>query len=246
MIVTTEAGADAARYNRIATSDARGDFQLPPDIPWGTLSARAGQHDQGIALWGPRPTEPGSVVQVNLKLEDGARLTGLVRQEDGSPARGAHVLIVNPEGERGERAETVTGPDGRYRLAALAPGWARGAAGSSSSPRFEDGYTRVQLIAGQESTLDLRVPAETSIRGLVRLADGRPGGGALVLAGASGQKPWAEQARRALAGSDGAFQIEGLARGRRYHLWIDLPGHTGAHLTDIAAGASDVRVSLSR
>jgi ketol-acid reductoisomerase len=52
------------------------------------------------------------------------------------------------------------------------------------------------------------------------------------------KKPWPERARRALAGADGTFRLEGLAAGRTYHLWADLPGHPTAHNADIAAGGS--------
>jgi hypothetical protein len=244
VMVTTESSVDGGRYNRIATSDASGNFQLPPDIPWGSLSARASA-DNGIALFGPRPTEPGADVHLDLELESGASLIGLVRRADGSPAEGAYVAAINPEGERGERADVVAGPDGRYRLTALAPGWVRVAASASTKPRLDDGFQRVQVTAGQELTLDLRVPDPAGIRGIVRLSDGKPGSGALVLAGTSADKPWPEQARRVLAGTDGTFQLEGLARGRPYHLWVDLPGHRTSHLANVPGGTNHVQVSLS-
>jgi hypothetical protein len=243
-MVTTESGADGGRYNRIATSDASGSFQLPPDVPWGSLSARASA-DDGIAMFGPRPTEPGADVHLDLELESGASLTGLVRRADGSPTGAAYVAALNPEGERGERADVVVGPDGRYRLSALAPGWVRVAASASTKPRLDDGFQRVQLTAGQEVTLNLHVPDPASIRGIVRLSDGKPGSGALVLAGTSADKPWPEQARRVLAGTDGTFQLEGLARGRPYHLWVDFPGHRTSHLANIPGGTNHVQVSLS-
>jgi RNA polymerase sigma factor (sigma-70 family) len=244
VIVTTEAGADGGRYNRIATSDVRGEFQLPPDIPWGTLFARASAAD-AIALFGPHSTEPGAQVELDLALETGAALAGLVRRADGTPAAGAHVAVISPEGARGERAAAVAGPDGRYRLTGLAPGWARVAASAWANPRLDDGFERVQLAAGQDVDLDLRVPASANIRGVVRLVDGRPAAGALVLAGSTNDKPWPEQARRAVAAADGTFQLDGLVRGRSYHLWVDLPGHATAHRANVAAG-TDVGVSLAR
>jgi hypothetical protein len=246
VMATTDAGGGAQRYNRIATTNAAGEFQMPPDIPWGDLSLRAGGQDRGISLWGPQRTAPGAAVRVSLRLGPGASLAGRVRHEDGSPAAGARVLVVNPDGDRGEGALTVADSEGRYQLTALAPGWARAAASVLPPPRFEDGSARVQLIPGQQATLDLRMPRPASIRGLVRLPDGRPGIGALVLAAVSPTKPWAEQARRALADDDGGFQIDGLASGRRYHVWVDLPGYATGHLPEVPAGAAGATVVLTR
>jgi RNA polymerase sigma factor (sigma-70 family) len=245
VVATTDAGGGAERYNRIATTDASGDFQLPPDIPWGVLSLRAGRPDDGLALWGPQPTKPGAVVNVSLRLGEGAGLTGIVRNDDGSPAAGARILVVNPEGGNGDRAQVVAGADGRYRLAALAPGWARAAAGRGEPPRLEEGFTRVQLTEGQEATLDLRLPRSASLRGQVHLPDGRPGAGALVLASTSSTKPWPEQARRTLADDDGRFQLDGLAHGRSYNLWVDLPGYPTERRGSATAGGADIVVSFS-
>jgi RNA polymerase sigma-70 factor (ECF subfamily) len=246
VVAMTERGVEGedAHYTRIATADDGGNFRMPPDVPWGVLSLRAEQKQTGIALWGPRAVEPGAVIRVSLRLEEGARLTGLVRIGDGAPAAGAKVLVVSPDGEHGMTAEAVAAADGRYSLRALAPGWAKAAASVSSAPRFEDGSARIQLAAGEEARLDLEAPRPAAIRGFARLPDGRPAAGALLLAGRTARKPWPERARRTVAGADGAFQIDDLAGGRSYHLWADLPGHS-AHVADVAAGATGVIVPLT-
>ena len=100
-------GRPASAVRVIATTDVGREAELQPHHNYvcprrfqrrsptspGALSLRASRKDDGLALSGPQPTQPGATVNVNLRLGEGARVTGIVRTQDGSPAPGVRNLI---------------------------------------------------------------------------------------------------------------------------------------------------------
>ncbi|HEX8144366.1 MAG TPA: carboxypeptidase-like regulatory domain-containing protein [Pyrinomonadaceae bacterium] len=101
---------------------------------------------------------------------DVATLTGRVVSADGTPVRGASVLLTPADGNRGRlsrgRLISVTGGDGRFIIAA-APGEYRAVAWVGLPPSDEEALRalaerapRVSLQAGERKDLDLSAPGE--------------------------------------------------------------------------------------
>jgi protocatechuate 3,4-dioxygenase beta subunit len=105
--------------------DRDGQFLLR-DLPPGTYTLRASARGHATAFRGGvviSLDEQGSAVR--LVLDEGAGFEGRVHEENGRGIAGARVIAVAlpSNGEvRVDRVETLSGPDGAYRLDVLVPG----------------------------------------------------------------------------------------------------------------------------
>ena len=238
---TATPGARDVSRGSLATSEATGRFVFR-GLDAGGLTLRAEHPQLGVAAWGPEVVRAGEVKSVTLRLNAGGTLVGTLMYRDGLPAAGATVSVRSPE-QRGLVAHATAGPDGRFAVRGILPGWARVAAHRSPTPRFEESSTRIELAQGQSSTLALTIPRAARVRGTVLLADGRPAVAALVLASTRDTKPLPTHHLRATADPDGRFTLDDLDAGSVYHLWAEMPGQ-GAEVSGIPAGAEGVILKL--
>jgi RNA polymerase sigma factor (sigma-70 family) len=245
--------ADRAASSERATADDQGRFQFTRLGP-GDLTLRA-RHRGEIARIQPQPVAGGERRELVLRLAAGARVSGVVTWDDGSPAEGIRILSL--QGGWGIEGDEVvrTAADGSFTVGPFAGGTVNVVAQSPGGSVGWGGPTRpdqaeVKLSEGeQKAGIRLVVSRRArSIRGLVVDLRGGPLAGASVsaaleVAGRSFKR--AAQSRRTLTANDGSFSIDDLPAGV-YTLFAGHPDHADAARTGVAAGATDVRLTLGR
>ncbi|MCP3914930.1 MAG: sigma-70 family RNA polymerase sigma factor [bacterium] len=172
-----------------ATTDAAGAFEIEG-------APRRLHHLQAFAVgWQParRAIESADdVVQIELELAAGARVTGVVHHADGSPASNVRVWeVMLGTGPRDRLPHARTDALGRYELTGLAPGRHRIFATDPSQPsRFA--ATVLEADLERESVWDAVLEAVQPLRLHVVEADGEPVPAAKVIVVASdvGTVPW--------------------------------------------------------
>jgi hypothetical protein len=242
----------AGRTAPATTTSADGRFRFQ-GIDAGRVTIRVEKEGVGATSWVEKRIPPGAVRELILRLEAAAGLTGLVRFEDGRPAPGAVVYVEYPESRRrffdGHGREhvasrAVAGPDAIYAISGLDPGAVRVTASRAGGALRTRQVPTVSLTAGEQKSLDLVVPRAQSIAGQVRLPDGRPAAGALVLVDATGSPPPLAFARRGMADQDGHFAVGDLDAGQTYTVRAEQPGHAGARVPAVPAGTEALRLEL--
>ncbi len=172
--------------------------------------------------------DPGVAVLHDIRLDDGAVLTGRVRREDGAALGGA-VVRIDVDGGRRARERVagrtaVSHPDGSYRLGGLP----HGVAVSLLAEHAEFAPARRgpwHLLPGQVQEIDLVLRRGARLVGRVEDPDGRPIEDARVRWGPVRPEDERElsdafradallRARALRADAGGAFVIEDLAPGR--------------------------------
>ncbi|MEM1451185.1 MAG: carboxypeptidase regulatory-like domain-containing protein [Planctomycetota bacterium] len=201
----------AVRHSR---TDTRGQFHFA-DLPGGELQVTAtvpgrpeAKAEATVAL-----PEGGSVDGIELTLEHGVPITGVVRAPDGSPATGVFVQVAG--GEDQPRIRARSGAGGRFELLGVTEDMGEVelftivASYNWSHPDAPlGGGSFVTARAGDtDVVMELRSPVTMS--GRVETADGRPAASVQVLAyRAGGARVPAAVLARATTDADGAFELE--------------------------------------
>jgi hypothetical protein len=191
--------------------------------------------------------QAGDVAIVEMRIDEGIDVTGVVVDDQGTPAPGAEIW-VDTEGTRSFGLFLVAHADarGRFHIDDL---WAVGigarAEGYAPSPTRR--FWGARHGSREEITLTLGATG-AGVRGRVVDATGSPVGGALVLIGAwwgsARELPDGTQGEDALpvllvTGDDGSFASEGLASGRT-HVTIRARGHGAVRVVrDVGSTSGD-------
>jgi protocatechuate 3,4-dioxygenase beta subunit len=184
-------------------SDAAGRFAFRGLAP-GEYDLDAGADGLGTALRRGLTVAAGDRFELTLTLSGTGAVEGTVTDGAGGPVAGARLRGGTLWGTLGEvDAEAISGDDGRYRLAGLAPGRVRvegrrpGAASSSSA--------LVLVEEGRTARADLTLAATGALEGTVRRRSGAPAADGVRVAVAGG--PGASMAR-----GGGALEVEAGGR----------------------------------
>ncbi|RMG16709.1 MAG: carboxypeptidase regulatory-like domain-containing protein, partial [Planctomycetota bacterium] len=188
-------------------SDADGRYRLE-DLPPGAVTLFARSEDYGLSARGDATVLAGSLAPLDLALDEGPRIEGVLRDRRGEPLAGLRVVARSRIGDAVRRSEP-TGPDGRYRIERLYPG--RYAVevlrGRRRGPSAALARAEVEAPGGV-ALRDFVVPTPALLAGRLRDERGRPVVGVSVYAIAG-------QEVRGQARSDdrGRFRCEGLPAG---------------------------------
>jgi hypothetical protein len=163
---------------------------------------------------------PGEVVTgVEIRLEAGAAVRGVVVDSGGVPVSGAQVFpgeVPQDQWSRENSGGTTTDSNGIFELTSLAPDVARiGAYHSKYPPSSVD----VSLAAGQTTQVEIILTDGGSIEGTVRL------GGKPITAQVYAGRSDGSQGQNAATDANGVYTLGGLAEGE-YHISasIQIPG----------------------
>jgi hypothetical protein len=236
-----------------ATADPQGHFKLTRLGP-GKLSLYARRGDEAVGLDDQR-LRGEEHKEVTLKLQPGARVSGVVTWDDGSPAPDMKVTGMQRGGGRGQGGEARTAADGSFTVGpfsggdvsvAVMPPGERVTWSSMARPEQVD----LELVAGEHRTgIKLVAPKRGgSIGGVVLGPDSQPVAGAAVSVSAERDGrayKGGMDSNRSVSGPDGAFVIEALKKGT-YTLWASSPDTAEAQRTGVASGTKDVRIQLGR
>ena len=232
-------------------------------VPAGVgLAVRVAHDEAAPARVTVAPLLAGTTGRVEVPLDGGGAIAGVVTDGDSAPIAGARVAaftsgrafgfddeeVRSCEADASGRFRLVGVPEGRFIVRADADGWLE----SSRS-------TEVDITAGEEHTgLVIELGRGASIAGSVLDPEGAPAAGIVVEAlfdVAHIFGPSSLNATRGIHGSattrgDGSFEISGLGRGpfsiraTRESNGVGLPDET-ARLDGVQPGAEDITLSLA-
>lgn len=175
LIVRPEADPRGARAFELVTSDAEGLVRVVPIHP-GPVRVEA---DRGGEARGE--VRAGAETQLELLLDPGLELEGLVTDPAGLPLAGAEILLVAEAADwLAPRVVARTGANGSYAVRDVQPDFSVTArAGRLAQALLEPlrgrtGRVRIDFTLGHEGA---------GLRGIVRDARGAPVAGALVAVG---------------------------------------------------------------
>lgn len=180
---------------------------------------------------------------IELVLQPGAVVEGVVTTPDGTPAIGARVGVAS-EGDGGMMRSFFMGVtsdgDGRYRLGGVEPGRRTVTAQLDG---FERGVGELEVVPG-ENRLDLRLGAGQQVSGRVTGPRGEPVAGAAVRLALPGERWWSRHG--ATADDAGAFSIDGVPDGI-YEASASHPDHAEGRVEVNVAGApvADLVIELA-
>jgi protocatechuate 3,4-dioxygenase beta subunit len=214
-----------------AVTDAGGRFVLDGLAP-GTLE---------LAVRGHVVREPEVVTigekdqEVTVRVARGATLAGVVVRE-GRPVADARVYARPPND--GWAPDTRSGPDGRFRLAGLAPGTYLVGAESIEAGAFtrDAPLTLAEGDVRADLTLDLELAG--AVAGVVVDEAGAPVAGARVELSLVGGRDYGWD----VTGADGSFEANALSGGGEYQIEVH-PAQT-PDLTYRPAGGRAPRVAV--
>jgi RNA polymerase sigma factor (sigma-70 family) len=191
---------------------------------------------------------PGETRRVTVRLHagGGAKLSGLVRYDDGRPGAGLAVRAFgDAAGARGR-----TDPEGRFTLAGLQGGTlkVRALADEDSGYLGPDNMAEVEVaLAATEHRREvlLTLPARRRITGRVLTPDGGPAVGVTVLAGheRDGRAHTGRLARTSTA-TDGSFVFDDLAS-VKHTIWAIHDSYPDAETAGVAPGVQEVVLRFS-
>ena len=146
-------------------------------------------------------------------VASGARIRGTVKSAGGEPVGGAEVSARSAGGD--PRAQRSWGwdeseEDGSFAIEGLVAGRYKVSAESERFPGAKD-PVQVEVSAGGEATLELRLEASSRIAGDVVDERGRPVAGVQVVATGSARWDW----KSTLTRDDGGFTLEGVRPGKQ-------------------------------
>lgn len=201
-----------------------GTFSLEVEPGRCTVSARSASASAALE---PVNVGAGTTVHaLELRLEAGASVTGVVRARDGGIVSDAYVELT-PAGGEARVAHANTDAQGHYALSGLA-------ASAYDVAVFAEGYSPsvwrgVVLTQASEFELDFELKATGSVAGVVRDRAGQPVVGAVVQAGTMWGGPfiWGSSSQ-VRTGADGSYRLSGLSPG---HLRVNAGFEPGVWLT---------------
>ncbi|MGN6109319.1 MAG: sigma-70 family RNA polymerase sigma factor [Kofleriaceae bacterium] len=230
-------------------TDEQGRFSLGP-LPAGQVRLMA-HHPSHGATEALRVEIAGRAqAPVELVFGAAASIEGVVRYDDGAPARGARLSIAPLDFPAQWTA--IADDLGRFSVGALPSGQYSVSAEPPASVPFQvtadsRSYANVETRPGAPQRIELVVPGgREAIRGQVVDERGRPVSGAAV---------WAERESGFLSSgvvpdevtsyswSDGSFVLEELPRGT-FAIYASHPDLATGSATAVAAGAQGVLVTL--
>jgi len=240
------------RYSRLnvsALTDPAGRFRLGP-LPHSEL--QLGVFQQPYLPWSRSYVPDG--LELEIALDPGSVITGVVRGPDGQPANGATVQTLAYGG-----MEAVTGLDGSYAFTGV-PRTETGIVGASAPGCALKVAERVRVEAGLVTRLDFDLEPAARLAGRILDAAGKPlayktlsirgdrevesidGAGLVWGHGHGFQHPsWEEQLRRSetRTDNDGSFHFDHLHAGR-YLLRVDWRHE----VFEVEAGDDDIELRL--
>ncbi len=248
------------RWVRPTQTDAQGRFRLTSLEP-GTydLEARLLKAER-VGLVATAAVEAGTADVVLKLARPEGQATGLVVRvlgPDGKPVPRAYAQLDFPDGA--SNGSSVEGGVAIVDLSGRAAGFAGAtvrverARGSSDTP-LPFGPGRVGPLTGNETEVEVRLPIEATVTGVVRDPDGAPVAGAVVLAASPAQAndlEWAFESDgvvvpRARTDADGRFRIGGLGDGAEVELHVaPPPAFPPPGARPGARGQKDVVVTLA-
>ncbi len=236
------------------TSDDQGNWRIPA-LAAGTYRFIA--HHAGFAQTATAPTAldgQNPRTGIDIRMEPGASVAGIVRDAAGQPVAAALVRVVTTAGTVSWRLqrEAYSDADGRFRIGGLArlPASALAIHDLGSSP-----IVALDLAARPEQEIELQLSIAGTLAGTVVTGGGEPVPEAQVLAepewtGAVDERPtWRVRgALMLIADAGGAFKFTGVPPGR-YRLRAAHPGAPYSALElhpgqPAEAGATGVKVVL--
>jgi carboxypeptidase family protein len=154
---------------------------------------------------------------LRVTLSPGSRISGRVVDESGAPVARARVLAV-PEGPGGGGAAGPLDENGGFVIENLSPGRFTLAVAAPGFPPVQ--RKGIEVAAGKDvSGLEVAVRKGATVEGRVTAADGRPAPGTrlrvMPAADSGGPLLAAVGLPEAVAGEDGAYQLEGVPEGTR-------------------------------
>ncbi|MCW5807825.1 MAG: carboxypeptidase regulatory-like domain-containing protein, partial [Deltaproteobacteria bacterium] len=232
------------------TTDARGAFRVGP-LPTGQVRLSAYHREHGISEIVHVDLPAGSSPEAELVFRAAARITGIVRHDDGTPAAGAQVTITPADAparwsltaDREGRFAVDALPDGEYWVAARPP-----VAAAPQTHSSRKAWRSVTLAAGAPREVELEVPGgREHVRGRVVDGSGAPVAGAAV---------WAERVWKGMTSpaslddvpayswTDGAFDLAELPRGT-YTVYAQHPDGRRGSVQEVASGAANVVLAVA-
>ena len=216
-------------------TDRNGDYRLT-GLNAGAykLKAWADGYGSGDGVGQRVRIEGGSVTGVDIMLPVQATIEVRI---SGSPLPGVNVRVN--QGDFDFRTATED-PSGNHRIEGLGPGtW-------TVTAHAIDGrlvQQTVDLLAGDDTVVELRFEEGLNLTGWVTIAGQSPGDGAISLLGRTTQHRWTNLDRQ------GRFELQDVPPGV-YTLSVAIPGATGAnagaiyHRTVEFLGDQDLRLDL--
>lgn len=246
--------------SRAATSGPDGRFEIKR-VGTGKVTVTGEHAEAGLVEQTLEPLAPGEKREIALTLSPGASIEGTVKYEDGAPAVGAEVTgFPRTMGPRfSGPASDTTDAEGRYRLRPLpkATIMVQARDTRSAGPMMFGGpddpsRKTIPVEPGEQKTgVDLVIKrTDRSVAGVVVDPDGKPIGGATVMATTDRDpklpisKPPYSQARVTTM-DDGSFKLDDFSEGT-YALWATHPRFADGEARGVAAGATGVRIQLER
>src|SRR5882757_5408252 len=197
--IITVTGPDGSQVDRVPV-DSAGRYELN--------DLRNGTYTLIVTAPGYRPAAgtvaiTGTPGDQDFELAGGGLVSGTVRS-DGIPVPLAAILISDVDGQI--LAQVAADAAGRYRIEGLPDG---DAVLTASAPGYEPTAEPVGLVAAHPSTVDLDLPVQAAVHGVVSAPDGPVVAGATVTALDGDGRVVAT----AVTGPDGSYRLTGLPSG---------------------------------
>ncbi len=237
-------------------TDRQGRFRLG-GLAAGKLTLVISEPGVGRVTWGPEALAAGETKEVELTLQPGSTVSGVVKYDDGQPAAGVSVLGVTATSMA--MAQARTDEQGRFELGPLGAGATmikasrkEGLSGMLDMGTEDRSGKKLTLTANQaEKGVELVIArGGRTLSGVVLDPDGKPLSGARVGADSSGAMLSMRAAFGAMlgdkaivSGDDGRFTLNDLEKGP-YTVWAKHGRYPDTQLDKVPDGTREVRLQF--